>query len=67
MYGVYYAFDNPHLTIERGDIVLWNWETPDFVNNIAHAVIEVDSASSTTPKNGGFSSGTPSRNGKLIT
>ena len=64
MYGDYYAFDQPQLTIERGDIVHWSWETPDFVNDINHSIIEVDSPSSTTAKEGGFSSGA-SRNGKL--
>ena len=51
--------------IERGDVVHWSWETPDFVNDITHAIIEVDSASSTIAKEGGFTSGSPTRNGKL--
>ena len=63
-YGIYYAFDKPQLTIERGDFVQWSWETPDFVNDINHGIIEVDSLSATTAMEGGFSSGTPSRNGK---
>ena len=40
-------------------------ETPDFVNDITHAIVEVDSASSTVAKEGGFTSGSPTRNGKL--
>lgn len=63
-FGVYYAFDRPYLTIHEGDFVHWSWETPVFVNDIAHAITEVDSPSSVTQKAGGFSSGTPSRNGK---
>ncbi|WAR05573.1 PKHL1-like protein, partial [Mya arenaria] len=46
-YGVFYAFDKPYLTVNVGDFVLWSWETPDFVNNVAHAIIQVDSPSST--------------------
>ena len=64
VYGAYYAFDEPQIEIERGDIVHWSWETPDFVNDITHAIIEVDSASSTVAKEGGFTSGSPTRNGK---
>lgn len=63
-FGVYYAFDKPYITIQEGDFVQWTWETPIFVNDIAHAIIEVDSPSSTTQKVGGFNSGIPSRNGQ---
>ena len=63
-YGIYYAFDRPQIQIERGDFVHWSWETPSFVYNINHAIIEVDSLSSTEAKEGGFTSGTPSSDGK---
>ncbi|XP_053388767.1 fibrocystin-L-like isoform X2 [Mercenaria mercenaria] len=62
-FGVYYAFDRSFITIKEGDFVQWSWETPSFVNNITHAIIEVDSPSSVTQKPGGFRSGIPSRNG----
>ncbi|XP_052805044.1 fibrocystin-L-like isoform X2 [Mya arenaria] len=62
-FGVFYAFDRPYLIVQEGDFVHWFWETPEFVNNIAHDVFEVDSPSSNEPKVGGFSSGNPSRNG----
>ena len=60
---MYYAFDKPFITINKGDFVHWSWETPAFVNNIAHAIIEIDSPSATTPKVGGFSSAA-SKNGR---
>ena len=63
-YGIYYAFDKPQLTIERGDFVHWRWQTPGFVNDINHAIYEVESISSTVAMEGGFSSGKPSKNGK---
>ena len=44
----------------------WSWQTPDFVNDINHAIYEVESLSSTEAMAGGFSSGTPSRNGMEI-
>lgn len=62
-YGVYYAFDKPYIQIYEGDTVTWEWETPAFVNDVAHSIIEVDNPSATRAKIGGFSSGTPSRNG----
>ena len=65
-FGIYYAFDSPYITINKGDFVHWSWTTPDFVNDVVHAIIEVDSPSSTTPKAGGFSSGTPTKNGELL-
>ena len=40
--------------------------TPDFVNDITHAIIEVDSSSSTVAKEGGFTSESPTRNGKIL-
>ena len=45
----------------------WSWQTPDFVNDINHAIYEVESLSSTEAMAGGFSSGMPSRNGMKIT
>lgn len=62
-YGVYYAFDRPYIQINQGDFVTWTWETPEFINDVAHSILEVDSPSSTTAKLGGFNSGTPSKNG----
>lgn len=64
-YGVYYAFDVPQLTVQRGDFVDWNWETPFFVNDINHAIIQVENRSSTVAMDGGFSSGKPSREGSF--
>lgn len=42
----------------------WSWETPVFVNDIAHSIIEVENPSSDTQKSGGFSSGIASRDGR---
>ncbi|KAL4228989.1 Fibrocystin-L [Mactra antiquata] len=65
-FGEYYAFDKPYITITEGDKVQWSWDTPTFINDIAHAIMEVDSPSSTEAKVGGFSSGTPSKTGHYI-
>ncbi|XP_053372850.1 fibrocystin-L-like [Mercenaria mercenaria] len=65
-YGVYYAFDKPYIVIKEGDSVLWSWETPDFVNDIAHAIIEIKDPSHLVHKSGGFISGKPSRNGFYV-
>ncbi|XP_045210443.2 fibrocystin-L-like isoform X2 [Mercenaria mercenaria] len=62
-FGKYYAFDKPTIKINAGDYVHWSWETPAFVKSVAHAIIEVEQASSKTAKPGGFSSGTPTANG----
>lgn len=64
-YGVYYAFDRPYIKINQGDFVTWTWETPEFINDVAHAILEVDSPSAATAKPGGFNSGAPSKNGNL--
>ena len=53
------------IRVELEDLVQWSWETPDFVNDITHAIVEVNHASSTIAKEGGFTSGSPTRNGKL--
>ncbi|XP_053372849.1 fibrocystin-L-like [Mercenaria mercenaria] len=65
-YGVYYAFDKPYIVINEGDSVLWSWKTPDFVYDIAHAVIEIKDPSHLVHKPGGFISGKPSRNGFYV-
>ncbi|XP_052286416.1 fibrocystin-L-like [Dreissena polymorpha] len=64
-FGVFYAFDEPFITIQVGDFVHWSWETPAFVSNVAHAIIQVDTPSSIVAKPGGFSSGTPTKNGNF--
>ena len=63
MYGLYYAFDQPQITIKRGQSIRWKWYTADFVNDILVGIDEVATASSTDPIEGGFSSGSRSRNG----
>jgi hypothetical protein len=62
-FGVYYAYDKPFISINEGDFVNWSWETPAFVNDIAHSITEVESPSATVAKEGGFSSGSASRDG----
>ncbi|XP_060573258.1 fibrocystin-L-like isoform X2 [Ruditapes philippinarum] len=63
-FGLYYAFDKPYIKINAGDSLTWTWETPDFVKEVAHAIIEIDSPSATSAKIGGFNSGTPTKNGQ---
>ncbi|XP_053372863.1 fibrocystin-L-like [Mercenaria mercenaria] len=63
-FGVFYAYDESYIKINAGDSISWSWETPDFVNDVTHAIIEVESPSATKAKIGGFSSGTPSKNGQ---
>ena len=35
-----------------------------FVNDVVHGLVEIDTASSKTPKDGGFNSGTQVKNGR---
>ncbi|KAL4228553.1 Fibrocystin-L [Mactra antiquata] len=57
-YGIYYEFDQPYSEINEGDYVYWTFELPAIVTNVNFSVIEVDSPSSRTPKDGGFASAT---------
>ncbi|XP_060603397.1 fibrocystin-L-like isoform X3 [Ruditapes philippinarum] len=64
-FGVYYAYDKPFITINEGDFVNWSWKTAAFVTDVTHSVTEIENPGFLVAKKGGFSSGSPSRDGSF--
>jgi hypothetical protein len=58
-----YAWDRPHLTINKGDYVKWSWSTPDMISGINYRVEQVN-ASISNEYNGGFLSGSSKPTGE---